>query len=72
MPLEFLRNLIRAAPKIFVWVTFSSNNAAYVQVTKAAVREYLQSLQAEHITSQFYIELSENGELYLGRPDGPE
>lgn len=68
---EFLSALIKAAPKIFVWVSFSPAHTAYIQVTKSAIVEYLDSLEAVSIQN-FYIETTDDGELYLGRPPQEE
>ena len=66
MNFEQLRLLIKAASKIFVWVKLSEERAAYFQTTKSAVNEYLSSIDPA-FEEKVYIEIGEEGELYLGR-----
>jgi len=66
----FLDALIKASPKVFVWVTFSDKNAAYIQISKTALQEYISSL--DDSTDEFFVEILDNGELYLGHPPPEE
>ena len=68
----FLSAFIKAAPKVFVWVSFSKKNSAYIQVSKTALQEYISSLDENNSTNEFYVEILDNGELYLGHPPSDE
>ena len=68
----FLATLIKAAPKVFVWVSFSNKNSAYIQVSKTALQEYISSLDEDDSTDKFFVEMLDNGELYLGHPPPEE
>ena len=63
---SFLESLVKASPKVFVWVTFSNNHSAYIQISKTALQEYVSSL--DDSTDEFFVEILNNGELYLGHP----
>jgi hypothetical protein len=63
-----LRVLCKASPKIFVWVELSEKRAAYLQITKSTLNEYLSSVEFDP-SDKAIIEIGEEGELYLGRAD---
>lgn len=67
MTLYQLRILIKAAPKIFLWAALSNELYAYFLVNKSVITEYLDTIDeiSEEIIN---AEISDNGELYLGRP----
>ena len=70
--MTFLSALIKAAPKVFVWISFSNKNSAYIQVSKTALQEYISSLDENDSIDDFFVEILDNGELYLGRPPPEE
>lgn len=70
--MSFLSVLIKAAPKVFVWVSFSDKNSAYILVSKTALQEYISSLDENDLIDEFFVEILDNGELYLGRPPPEE
>jgi hypothetical protein len=61
---EQAKTLCKAAPKIFAWVQVCPSQGAYFQVTKTSLVEYLDNVESE---DHVFIELGEEGEIYLGR-----
>ncbi len=70
-------NAIETAEKVFVWVELSVKRAAYLQVSKTALYEYLYAvISGDGIVHDLtYVSLNdewyaftENNELYIGAP----
>jgi hypothetical protein len=58
---------IKQASKVFVWTQLSEHRGLYIKTTKAALTEYLHSLD-KPFDEDIFIEFGEETqELYLGR-----
>lgn len=62
-------NAIETAEKVFVWVELSVKRAAYLQVSKSALFEYLcAALNSDVTLDDEWYAFMENDELYIGAP----
>lgn len=65
-----LLELISEAGRVFVWVQVTPEHAAYFQIQKSPLFEYLCSEEAERYLLEHLplVEVDEFGDVFIGKP----